>query len=120
MDLASRVVLLTGAKRIGAEIAAAVATAGADVAVAYRSSAAEANDVVARVNALGRRAISIQADVSVPEACDALVAGVADTFGRLDVLINMASLYAQLAFDDLDARQWTRQLGVDLNGSFFC
>jgi NAD(P)-dependent dehydrogenase (short-subunit alcohol dehydrogenase family) len=120
MDLTSRVVLLTGAKRIGAEIAAAVATVGADVAIAYRTSAAEANDAAARVGALGRRVVTIQADVSVPESCDALVARVEETFGRLDVLINMASLYAQLPFDDLDARQWTRQLGVDLNGSFFC
>jgi NAD(P)-dependent dehydrogenase (short-subunit alcohol dehydrogenase family) len=120
MDLTSRVVLLTGAKRIGAEIAAAVAAAGADVAIAYRSSAAEANDVVAHVGRLGRRAIAVQADVSRPEACDALVGAVADGFGRLDVLVNMASLYEQIAFDDLDAHHWSRQLGVDLNGSFFC
>jgi NAD(P)-dependent dehydrogenase (short-subunit alcohol dehydrogenase family) len=120
MDLTSRIVLLTGAKRIGAEIAAAAAAAGADVAIAYRSSAAEANEVVARVGSLGRRAIAVQADVSRPEACDALVGAVADRFGRLDVLINMASLYEQIAFDDLDAHHWSRQLGVDLNGSFFC
>jgi NAD(P)-dependent dehydrogenase (short-subunit alcohol dehydrogenase family) len=119
MELISRVVLLTGAKRIGAEIAAAVAAGGADVTVAYRSSAAEANDVAERVRQSGRRALVVQADVSDPRSCASMVGEVEATFGRLDVLVNMASLYEQVPFEELDAGRWTRQLGVDLNGTFF-
>jgi NAD(P)-dependent dehydrogenase (short-subunit alcohol dehydrogenase family) len=119
MDLASRVVLLTGARRIGAEIAAAVADRGADVALAYRSSSREAEEVAERVRQKGRRALVTQADVSDPAACDAMVLAVDRAFGRLDVLVNMASLYERVPFDALDAASWTRQLGVDLNGSFF-
>jgi NAD(P)-dependent dehydrogenase (short-subunit alcohol dehydrogenase family) len=119
MDLTSRVVLLTGAKRIGAEIAAAVAAAGADVAIAYRSSSAEANDVAERVRQAGRRALVVRADVSDAASCAAMVSDLEGTFGRLDVLVNMASLYEQVPFDELDAAKWTRQLGVDLNGTFF-
>lgn len=119
MDLTSRVVLLTGAKRIGAEIATAVARAGADVAIAYRSSAAEANDIAGRIRELGRRAHVVQADVSDPASAAAMVASVDAAYGRLDVLVNMASLYEQVAFDDLDAAGWTRQTGVDLDGTFF-
>jgi NAD(P)-dependent dehydrogenase (short-subunit alcohol dehydrogenase family) len=119
MNLPSRVVRLTGAKRIGAEIAAAVAAAGADVAIAYRSSAAEANAVADRVRQTGRRALVVRADVSDAKSCAAMVAEVDQTFGRLDVLVNMASLYEQIPFDELDAEKWTRQLGVDLNGTYF-
>jgi NAD(P)-dependent dehydrogenase (short-subunit alcohol dehydrogenase family) len=119
MELSSRVVLLTGAKRIGAEIAAAVAAGGADVAVAYRSSSAEANDVAERVRQSGRRALVVKADVSDPKSCVSMIGEVETTFGRLDVLVNMASLYEQVPFDALDPGRWTRQLGVDLNGTFF-
>ncbi len=119
MDLTSRVVLLTGAKRIGAEIAAAVAAAGADVAIAYRSSSAEANEVAERVRQSGRRALVVRADVSDSTSCAAMVSELDATFGRLDVLVNMASLYEQVPFGELDAAKWTRQLGVDLNGTFF-
>jgi NAD(P)-dependent dehydrogenase (short-subunit alcohol dehydrogenase family) len=119
MNLNSRVVLLTGAKRIGAEIAAAVAAGGADVAIAYRSSAAEANDVAERVRQSGRRAVVVRADVSDAKSCAAMVSEVDATFGRLDVLVNMASLYEQVPFGELDEAKWTRQLGVDLNGTFF-
>ena len=119
MDLTSRVVLLTGAKRIGAEIAAAVAAAGADVAIAYRSSSAEASEVAERVRQSGRRALVVRADVSDSTSCAAMVSELNATFGRLDVLVNMASLYEQVPFGELDAAKWTRQLGVDLNGTFF-
>ena len=119
MDLTSRVVLLPGAKRIGAEIAVAAAAAGADVAIAYRSSSTEANDVAERVRQSGRRAVVVHADVSDAKACMAMVHEVEAEFGRLDVLVNMASLYEQVPFDEVDEARWTRQLGVDLNGTFF-
>ena len=120
MDLTSKVVLLTGAKRIGAEVAAAVAARGADVAVSYQRSQIEAEAVVARVAAAGRRAIAVQANVSDAASAGELITTVAREFGRLDVLVNMASLYKEVAFDDLDEAAWRRQLGVDLDGTFFC
>jgi len=49
-----------------------------------------------------------------------MIEAVERRFGRLDVLVNMASLYHSVPFDDLDPAEWTRQLSVDLNGSFFC
>jgi len=120
MHLESKVVVLTGAKRIGADITIAVAERGADVALVYRNSAGEAEAVARRVEAMGRRALVLQGDVSDPASCDAVVAGVDRAYGRLDVLVNMASLYEAVEFDGLDAAAWTRQLAVDLNGSFFC
>src|SRR5690242_6117536 len=99
MDLDSRVVLITGAKRVGAVLARVVAAHGADVAVSYNRSRAEADETVAAVTATGRRAIAVEANVADPAACEALVAAVDRTFGRLDVLVNMASIYKSVPFD---------------------
>ncbi len=60
----------------------------------------------------------VQADVSKEDACDALIRDVEREFGRLDVLLNMASLYESVPFDDLTPKEFDRQLGVDLRGSF--
>ena len=119
MELHGRLVLLTGAKRIGASIAEAAAARGADIAIAYRKSNAEADAVVSAVRAKGRRAIAIQADVSDPSSCATMVQAVQRDFGRLDVLINMASLYEQVPLHTLTSDDWDRQLAVDLNGTFF-
>jgi NAD(P)-dependent dehydrogenase (short-subunit alcohol dehydrogenase family) len=120
MTLDSKVVLITGAKRIGVEIAAGVAARGADVAVLYRSSTAEAEEAAARVRSHGRRALLVRGDVSKPESCRAAIDAVEQEFGRLDVLINMASRYEHVPFGEYTADQWRRQLAVDLDGSFYC
>ena len=120
MLLTDRVVLLTGAKRVGATIATAVAERGADVALSYNRSSAEADETAAAIRKLGRRALTIKADLGDPAACAAMVESVGKEFGRLDVLINMASLYSAVPFDELDVTAWDRQLGVDLRASFLC
>src|SRR5690349_13463278 len=106
MQLDGKVVVLTGAKRIGAEIAVAAATRGADVAILYRSSIAEARQVEDRVSAVGRRALLVQADVGSPDQTSRAMAAIEHEFGRLDVLVNMASLYRHVAFDKVDATEW--------------
>jgi len=120
MDLNDKVVLLTGARRIGAEIALAVARQGADVVIAFNRSRAEAEAAAGRVRSEGRRALVVQADVADAEACEALVAEAGRELGRLDVLINMASMYRAVPFDETDMTAWDRQLAVDLRGAFAC
>ncbi len=120
MLLDSKVVLITGAKRIGAVLAKAVAERGADVVLAYRGSEAEAHAAADDVRASGRRALVVQTDVADEGAVTALLAAVDRAFGRLDVLVNMASLYRAVPFDDTDVTVWDRQMGVDLRGSFLC
>ncbi len=120
MELTNRVVLLTGAKRIGAVVAAAVASRGADVVIAYNKSAEEAEQAAAEIKRIGRKAVTAQADVSNPAACQALVSTAERSFGRLDVLVNMASLYHAVNFDELDVEKWDRQLSIDLRGAFLC
>lgn len=118
MDLTSRVVLLTGGRRMGATIAAAVAHRGADVAVTYRSSPADAEAIVKAVEAVGRKGLAVHADVSDAASAAALIASVDRAFGRLDVLVNMASMYESVPFDAMTVEHWQRQLSVDLHGTF--
>jgi NAD(P)-dependent dehydrogenase (short-subunit alcohol dehydrogenase family) len=118
VTLSDRVALLTGAKRIGAVVAAALAERGADVVVTYQRSQAEAEEVAETVRRLGRRALAIRADVSDPGAGTAVVGEIERRFTRLDVLVNMASIYRAVPFDALDHGEWTKQLAVDLQGAF--
>jgi NAD(P)-dependent dehydrogenase (short-subunit alcohol dehydrogenase family) len=113
-----KVALITGGKRIGAVVATALAKAGVDVALVYNRSLTEAADTQSAVAALGRRAVLIQADVTRDRACVDAVAAAAGELGRLDILINMASLYVEKPFAELTAMDWDRQLAVDLRAGF--
>lgn len=120
MQIAGGAALITGGKRIGAAVARGLAAAGLDVALSYNRSRAEAEAAAADVVAAGRRAHVASADLGNPAACRALVDGAAEAFGRLDVLINMASVYAHVPFDDTDERAWHAAMDVDLRAAFFC
>ena len=120
MTLRDKVVLVTGAKRIGAAIAAEAAARGADVAVVYNQSKPEADEAAAVIRGHGRRALVVQANVADEAACGALVEQVGRDLGRLDVLVNMASLYRAVPFDEMQASDWDRQLSIDLKGSYLC
>jgi NAD(P)-dependent dehydrogenase (short-subunit alcohol dehydrogenase family) len=120
MDLEHRAVLITGPRRIGAEVAKRVAARGADVALSYNQSRTEAETAAAGIRATGRRAVCIQADLSQGPACQQLVNETVRQLGRLDVLVNMASLYAATPFDELTEAIWDRGLAVDLKAAFLC
>ena len=120
MDLVSKVVLLTGARRVGAVVAAVLAKHGADIAIVYNRSQTEAQEAAASVRAAGRRAVIVQGDVSQAEGCAAIVAEVERQLGRLDVLINMASIYQSVPYDETGPETWDRQMAVDLRGAFLC
>ena len=118
MNPAGKVALITGGKRIGAVVATTLAKTGVDIALVYNRSRAEADETSAAVRGFGRRAFVVQADVSNEQQCiDAVNATVRD-LGRLDILINMASLYVAKPFDQLSVADWDRQLSVDLRASF--
>lgn len=120
MDLTGKVALVTGGKRIGSVVATELARRGADVSVVYRSSRSQADAVVRAVDALGRTACAIEADLSEPSACDRVVSETVSRLGRLDVLVNMASVYRAKAFDALTVDDWDAQLNVDLRAAWLC
>ena len=120
MNLQGTVALITGGKRIGLVVAGEIAARGVDVGLSYARSRAEAEQAAERVRAAGRRAAIVQADLSQPEACEAVVAHIVETLGRLDILINMASVYVERPFDELRAADWDSVLNVDLRAAFLC
>ena len=120
MDLAGRVALITGGKRIGAVVAAELARRGADVALVYRASRREADETAEIVRGSERRALVVQADLSDPNACERAVADTVSGLGRLDVLVNMASRYQARAFDDISLADWDAQMAIDLRAAWLC
>jgi NAD(P)-dependent dehydrogenase (short-subunit alcohol dehydrogenase family) len=120
MDLHGRVALVTGARRIGGEVARDLAARGADIVLSYSTSRAEADATADAVRGDGRRALVVQADVTDAAACAELAASADREFDRLDVLVYMASIYRSVPIDDLDAPAFDRQLAVDLRGALLC
>jgi NAD(P)-dependent dehydrogenase (short-subunit alcohol dehydrogenase family) len=90
------------------------------VALTYARSKTEAEQVAETVRAAGRHAAVIPADLSDPAACTAAVDSAAAQLGRLDILINMASVYIQRPFDHLTAADWNAVLDVDVRAAFLC
>jgi len=120
VTLTDKVVLITGGKRIGQVVARELASRGAHIATAYRGSRTEAEQTVRDVSAAGRRAVAIQADVSREDDCRRLVADAVTALGRLDVLVNMASVYRAVPFDAMTGRDWDEMLNVNLKAAFIC
>lgn len=120
MDFKDRVVVITGGKRIGRVVAREAAARGANLVLSYRGSKQEAEDTVADVIARGTRAIAVPADVSKSADCASLMSAAHDTFGRIDALVNMASVYGSTPFDDLTEAGWDRDLNINLKSAFLC
>jgi NAD(P)-dependent dehydrogenase (short-subunit alcohol dehydrogenase family) len=120
MELRDRVALITGGKRIGAAVAIDLARRGMHVALSYNRSLAEAEEAANAVSQAGRRFAIIQANLSQAAECQRLVDEAAHQLGRLDVLINMASVYASVPVDEIDAARWDASVNVDLKAAFLC
>ncbi len=120
MELTGRGVLITGGKRIGAAIAVELARRGADVALSYNRSEREARAAAGTIAGAGRRAFVIEANLSAAAECQRLVDEAASELGRLDVLINMASVYSAVPLDQTDEAIWDAVIDIDLKAAFLC
>jgi len=121
MDLNGKTALVTGgAVRVGKAIALALAAAGADVVINYHSSADAAIQTVAEIETLGRRALAVKADVSQGSQVQTLVDAAVARLGRLDVLVNSASLWRRTPWAELDEAAWDQLVDIALKGPFLC
>jgi 3-oxoacyl-[acyl-carrier protein] reductase len=120
-ELSGRVALVTGAGRnIGRAMAKALATGGAAVVVNARSNASAAEHVVREIERDGGKAIVAVADVADEKAVGQMVADAARQLGRIDYLVNNASLRNERVFEEMTFTEWRNVLGVTLDGAFHC
>lgn len=120
MDLHGKVALVTGgAVRVGKAIALALADGGADIAFSYNTSVEAAAETAAEIRAKGRRAFYAKADAGQVSEAQALVEAAAANLGRLDVLVNSASLWRRTPFATLDEATWDRVYSVMVKGTAF-
>jgi NAD(P)-dependent dehydrogenase (short-subunit alcohol dehydrogenase family) len=117
--LHGKTALITGgARRIGRSIALALGHAGADVAITFHTSQSEAAFTAAEIAALGRRAVATPCDVRSEASVRAAVAAVFAEFGRLDILVNNAAVFASAALESLTLDQWDEVFQTNARGPF--
>ncbi|WP_092865059.1 SDR family oxidoreductase [Quadrisphaera sp. DSM 44207] len=116
-----RVAVVTGSDSgIGRAVAVALAQAGCDVGVTYRSDEEGARGTAEEVRALGRRAVVRRLDLTrLPEAGD-VVDELAEELGGVDVLVNNAGTGTSTPVLDLEYEDWRRVVATDLDGAFVC
>jgi NAD(P)-dependent dehydrogenase (short-subunit alcohol dehydrogenase family) len=118
-ELQDRIALVTGgAHRVGRALALALARAGCDVAVHYHTSGDDADRTVRDIEALGRRAFPLQADLGDPAAITPLIEESVLGLGALDILVNSASLFERAAVADIDAAAWDRVQALNVRAPF--
>jgi glucose 1-dehydrogenase len=120
-QLTGQSALVTGANSgIGRAVALGLARAGADVAVNYVDHPEAAEDVAHQIEAMGRRAITLKADVSQEDQVEAMFAAAIGHFGTLHISVSNAGLQRDAPLDQMTLAQWNTVIGVNLTGQFLC
>jgi pteridine reductase len=112
--LRDHVVLITGGRRVGGDLAIRLAQRGATVAMTYFTSRAAIEQTIATVEAQGVPGLAVAADLARSEQAQDAVRQVIDRFGRLDALVNMASLYRRTPLASLSARDFDEMIAANL------
>ena len=120
IDLSGRTALVTGGSRgIGRAIGLRLAGQGADVAFSYRGNESAAKATVGDIEALGRKGLAVQADVSDADAADGLVKTVIDAFGKIDILVNNAGITRDDLIMRMSVEAFREVLETNLFGAFY-
>jgi 3-oxoacyl-[acyl-carrier protein] reductase/pteridine reductase len=107
-----------GARRIGREIALALAKSGADVAITYRTSHTEATQTAREIEALGCRALAVECDVRSEASVRSAIAATIARFGRLDLLVSNAAVFDSADLDRISLEQWDNVFETNTRGPF--
>ncbi len=119
LPLSGKTALVTGgARRIGRAIALALAHAGADVAITYRTSSTDAARTVREIAALSRNALAVECDVRSEASAHKAIVEVIAGFGRLDLLINNAAVFSTAPLESLTLADWDRAFETNTRGPF--
>ena len=121
MRLADKRALVTGAQQgIGRATVLALAHEGADVAINWLDDRPAADRLAEEVEAMGRKAFTVQGDVSNSKEVNRMVASAYAALGGLDILVNNAGVFPRSPFLDLAESEWDQVLDINLKGSFLC
>lgn len=118
-SLDGKVAWITGGKRIGQEIALALAELGADLAISYRSSEREAAEIAEKVKPYGHKIFIFKADVSSRESVAEAVDKIRQEFGKLDILIELASIFKPVRFENISDKDWDDNFSAHVKGTFW-
>jgi 3-oxoacyl-[acyl-carrier protein] reductase/pteridine reductase len=117
--LNGKVALVTGAaRRIGRVLAHTLAEAGADVAITYRESDVAAEQTLRELGLSGQRSMALRCDIRNPASVRASVAAVVNEFGRLDLLVNNAGVFATAPLESITVEQWDEMFETNTRGAF--
>jgi len=118
--LKGKTAIITGSGRgIGKAIALAMAQQGANIVI-NDVNMESAQEVVAEIEAMGRQAIAVKADVTAEEQVEAMVQACIDRFGKLDILVNNAGIIQTVPVTEINGKDWDRVMEVNLKGVFLC
>ena len=121
MKLEGKVALVTGSSRgVGKAVALGFAASGADVVINYTSNQSAADSVVSEIQSMGRSAVAVKADVAVKTDVERLVNTAAETYGKLDVLVNNAGFTRPAMMIKMSEDQWDQVVDIHLKGAFMC
>ena len=119
IEFEKRVALVTGGSRgIGRATALQLAREGADVAISYASRPEPADETLARIRDLGRRALAVPCNVARQEQIDELVGQTRDTLGPIDLLVHCGAISNTCNHDELTFERWSEMIDVNLHGAF--
>lgn len=119
--LTDEVALVTGsAKGIGRELALAIACAGCDVAIHYRSSTDAAAAVADQARESGGKACTVQGDVTEPDSVDAMFDTIEEELGSVDILVNNVGGFAPAHWEEISVDTWQRVIDTNLTGTYLC
>jgi 3-oxoacyl-[acyl-carrier protein] reductase len=120
IDLTGKAAVVTGGSRgIGKAICMRLAQQGADICFSYRGNADAAQQTMTELEALGRKALAVQADVTQPEAADSLVKAALEAFGKVDILVNNAGVTRDDLIMRMSVDAWREVLETNLFGAFY-
>jgi NAD(P)-dependent dehydrogenase (short-subunit alcohol dehydrogenase family) len=119
LALRGKTALVTGAaRRVGRVLALALAEAGADVVLTYRTSQTEAEELTRQIAALGRRSAALACDVRTEASVCATLVHLKERFGQLDLLVNNAAIFETAPLDQLSLAQWDAAFETNTRGPF--
>ncbi len=118
MELRNKVAFINGGARIGAVIAEALAKKGCSVALSYRSSKKAAEETALSLRRWGVSTLTVKGDMSKEPDVKRVLGAIVKKFSRLDVLINMASVYNETPFARLTEKDWTSNMDANLRSAY--